>query len=318
MLTFERATLDSTGAFYINELERLDQTVHEPLVDITWGRDIMLREDITVGDETSSFTNSTFGSVGGFRPGGKSWIGKNTTQIQKIQLDIMKTAQPLTLWGEELGYSLPELASAAQVGRPIDSQMYDGLRTKHQMDIDEQVYIGDVDLGFYGLCNSPQVTATNVVAGASSFTQWAKKTPLEILTDFNSAITTAWAASGWAVAPGEVRLPPNQFGYISSPPITSAGSVSVMTYVEENNVYTKRTKKPLNIQYLKWLVGRGAGGTDRMLVYTNRKDYVRFPMTDLQKTPVEYRSLQLITTYWGRLGVMEFPRPNTLLYADGI
>jgi hypothetical protein len=55
-----------------------------------------------------------------------------------------------------------------------------------------------------------------------------------------------------------------------------------------------------------------------MMVYTNRKDYVRFPMTDLQKTPVEYRSLQLVTTYWGRLGVVEMPRPNTLLYADGI
>jgi hypothetical protein len=318
MFTFDQATIDSTGSFYINELERLDQAVHEPLVDITWGRDIMLREDITIGDETSSFTNSTFGSVGGFRPAGKSWVGKNTTQIQRVQLDIMKTANPLTLWGEELSYSLPELASAAQVGRPIDTQMYDALRTKHQMDIDEQVYIGDVDLGFYGLTNSPNVTATNVVAGTAGYTQWIKKQPTEILNDFNTALTTCWAASGWAVAPASVRIPPNQFGYLFTPPVTTAGSESIGTYVMKNNIYTARTGRQLDIQYLKWLIGRGVSGADRMMVYTNRKDYVRFPMTDLQKTPVEYRSLQLVTTYWGRLGVVEMPRPNTLLYADGI
>jgi hypothetical protein len=313
----DQATIDSTGAFYVNELERLDQTVHEPLVDITWGRDIILREDITVGDDNSSFTNSTFASMGGIAPTGKSWIGKNTTAIQRVQVDIQKTVYPLSLWGEELAYTLPELASAVQTGRPIDSQMYDGLRLKHQMDIDAMVYTGDTGYGLYGLINSPQVFTGNVVNGGSG-TQWTTKTPAQILTDVNTMLATTWANSGWAIVPGEIRLPPNQFGYIATPPITTAGTVSIMTYLEENNIYTKRTKKPLNIQYVKWLAGAGAGGTDRMMAYTNDQRRVRYPLTDLQRTPVEYRGIFMVTTYWGRLGAVEFVYPNTLIYQDGI
>jgi len=42
MLTYDKYTIDSTGAFLIGELERLDQTLHEPLYNVTWGRDIDL------------------------------------------------------------------------------------------------------------------------------------------------------------------------------------------------------------------------------------------------------------------------------------
>ena len=35
METYDKMTLDSTGAFYIGELERLDQTLHEPRVAIS-------------------------------------------------------------------------------------------------------------------------------------------------------------------------------------------------------------------------------------------------------------------------------------------
>ena len=55
METYDKRTLDSTGAFYVGELERLDQTLHQPLVAVTWGRDIDLREDVSMADETSAF-----------------------------------------------------------------------------------------------------------------------------------------------------------------------------------------------------------------------------------------------------------------------
>src|SRR5215471_5354102 len=89
--TYDQATRDATGVFLIGELERLDQTIHEPLVSVTWGRDIDLREDITTGDEISSFTNSAFAAAGGINPTGIAWIGKNVNDITGAQLDIGKT-----------------------------------------------------------------------------------------------------------------------------------------------------------------------------------------------------------------------------------
>ena len=101
LMTFDAATMDSTGSFLIGELERLDQTLHMPLASVTWSRDIDLREDVSIADEVSSFTNSTFAAVGGTSPTGKAWIGKNSNAIAGMSLDIGKTANPLNLWGME-------------------------------------------------------------------------------------------------------------------------------------------------------------------------------------------------------------------------
>lgn len=87
MLTFDQRTVDSSGAFLVGELERLDQTMHEPLASVTWSRDIDLRSDVSIADETSSFTNSTFAAAGGPSGSGKAWVGK-ILMLSKVSLWI--------------------------------------------------------------------------------------------------------------------------------------------------------------------------------------------------------------------------------------
>jgi hypothetical protein len=55
-----------------------------------------------------------------------------------------------------------------------------------------------------------------------------------------------------------------------------------------------------------------------MMVYTNERKRVRFPMTLLQRTPIQYDAIWHKTTYFGRLGVVEFVYPETAGYFDGI
>lgn len=316
-------TRDSTGSFLIGELERLDMKLHDPLVAVTWGRDIDLREDVTIADEVSSFTNSSFASAGGMTPGGKSWISKDATAISGIALDIGKTTHPLYLWGLEIKYTIPELESAQKLGRSVDAQKHDGMRLKHQMDIDEMMYIGDTTFNQTGLINTNLtngvgVTYSNVIAGGVGPTTWISKTPDEILLDVNNLLQATWAASGWAVMPDELRLPPVQFGYLVSQKVSSAGNVSVLEFLRNNSLCNAANGRPLNIQPVKWLTGRGIGGLDRMMAYIRDRDRVRYPLVPLQRTPMEYRSIWQIVTYFGRLGVVEFVYPETVQYADGI
>lgn len=312
MRTFDAQTIDSTGAFLLGELERLDQTMHEPLVSVTWGRDIDLRSDVSIADETSSFTNSSFAAAGGPSPTGKAWVGKNTDTIAGIALDIGKTAQPLTLWATQIGWTIPELESAKAVGRPVDSQKYAGLLLKHQMDVDEQVYIGDEVLGVEGLLNSSKVGATNVNKN------WKTATPQEILDDVNLVLNNAWVASGFAVCPDKLLLPPVQFSLLTSRIVSDAGNISILEFLKLNSLSNSVNGHPLDIQPSKWCVKRGVGGTDRMLTYTQSENRVRFPMVPLQRTPIEYRDLRQLTTYFGRLGVVEWVYPETAFYADGL
>ena len=321
-------TYDTTGAFLVGELERLDMTMHQPLVSISFGRDIDLREDVTIADEISSFTLTTFGASGGLGTGqgigtGKAWVGKTTNQVAGVAVDIGKKTFPLTPWAQELKYDIFELESAAKVGRPIDTQKFEALQMKHQMDIDEQVYYGDVN-GATGLTNNSLVTnVANVANGAAGTPAWTTKSPSEILADVNTALATTWANSAWAVIPERMLIPPAQYSYISTQLVSLAGTVSILKYVEDNNICAARGRK-LEIFPLKWLVGAGVGGTigtpsvDRLMVYTKQKKYVRFPMTMLARTPVQYDGLYHKSTYFCKLGVVEFVYPQTGGYFDGI
>lgn len=319
-MTFDNAsqfTIDSTGAFLIGELERLDQELHEPLVAVTWGRDIDLREDVTMGDEYSSYTLSSYAAPGGITPTGKNWIGKNSTAITGVQIDIGKIVNPLIPWGTELKWTLMELESASRVSRPIDTQYYDAMKLKYQMDIDEMVYTGDTTYGKFGMFNSPLVTPANVAAGVGGVT-WALKTPDEKLTDVNEVLTAAWAASGYAVVPKELRLPPAAFSKLASEKVSTAGNVSTLEFLRNNSIANAANGQPLNIQPVKWLTAGGATSVNRMVAYTKDKSYIRFPMVPLAHTPVEYRSIWQLTTYYGKLGVVEVVRPETIAYRDGI
>jgi hypothetical protein len=328
--TWDGRTVDSTGAFLVGELERLDQTLHEPLAAVTWGRDIDLREDVTIADEVSSFTLTTYASNSGLGAGqgigtGKAWIGKATDQISGVGLDIAKIPHTLRPWALEIKYTILELESAAKLGRPIDAQKYEALQLKHQMDVDEMVYYGDTNMGETGLVNNSLVTSVqNVAAGGAGGTVWTSKTPDEILSDVNTALTTVWAASAWAVIPSRALLPPAQFGYISTQKVSLAGNVSILKYIQDNNILTTAGKGKLDILPLKWCIGAGVGGTigtvgvDRMVIYTKDRKRVRYPMTLLQRTPIQYDSIYHKSTYFCRLGAVEVVYPETMGYFDGI
>lgn len=334
--TRDGRTVDSTGAFLVGELERLDLNLHKPLAAVTWGRDIDLREDVTIADDASSFTVSSFASNGGLGQGqivgnGKSWIGRKANQVPTTSVDIAKIVNPLTPWGNELAYTLFELEAAARLGRPIDQQKFEALQLKHQMDIDEQVYVGDSSLGLGGLVNHSLVsqfgTVSSVATGASGYATWLTKTPDEILADINNMLTTVWAASGYAVIAKDILLPPAQYGYLSSAKVSNAGNISILKYIAENNIYTMSEGRDISIKPLKWLAGTtdsglaaaiGNGGLDRAVVYTKEKERVRFPMTPLNRTPVQFDSIFHKSTYFCKLGSVEVVYPETIGYFDGI
>ncbi|KFC07534.1 hypothetical protein GTGU_01777 [Trabulsiella guamensis ATCC 49490] len=311
MFTVDRATIDSTGAFIVGELERMDQTLNMPLVSVKWTRDMPLRSDISIADEVSSFTNTDFSSVGGPNPAGKNWMGKKGTATPGPELDITPTRNNLTPWATEVSWNVLELASAQKLGRPIDTQKYEAMKLKWNMDTDEQVYIGDSILGVAGLLNLPDVTP---LAAAAAWTLTTD--PDVILQDINLVLTDVWMRSGYAVCPAKIGMAPELFGMLTMMKVSSAGNISVLEYVKINSIAYQENGEPLEIVSMKWASRRGAGGAHRVVAYTQDEKYVRFPMVPLLNTPLEYRSMQQLTVYYGKLGQVEAPYSNTISYLD--
>jgi len=319
--TFDQATLDSAGAFLIGELERLDPMTQEPLIATTWSRDIDLRTDVQMGDTSSSYTISSFGATGGAAPAGIAWAGAETTTLPRIQLDIGKIVSPLNIWSMEVAYTVVELQSAQLTGRPIDVQMLAALNRKHQMDSDQVCYIGDAAIGTTGLLNSAAVTnVTNVANGIAGTPQWITKTPDEIRNDVNELLTSVWAATGYSTPPTKIGLSPIAFGYISTTIASSAANTTILTFLKENNILTAEKGIPLDFVPIKWLAAANLPGAtyDRMIAYSQRPEFVRYPMVPLQPVAPQYAGIWVKVPYYGKLGVVETVYPETIGYRDGI
>lgn len=313
-------TRDSALSYFVNQLDNLDKKLYEPLVSVSWGRDIKLRAGITMSNESTSFIRSAFAAAGSLQntTGNMSWISAETNAIPGISINGERVVLPLRLAAREVTYTSVELERSQLTGQPIDTQKMDAMNVIYQMNVDQMVYIGDSYVGATGLLNDAAVTAGSVALGANGSALWINKTPDEILYDVNALITAAWAASGYAVCPGSLLLPPAQFAYISSQKISSAGNVSILKFLKENCISLNINGKELDIQPVKWLPGIGSGSTDRMVAYTNAEDRVRFPMVPIRRETAYYQGIRYLAPYLFALGQVEFVYPETVQYADGI
>ena len=312
----DKATIDSTGVFLASELQRLDPVLHEPMASFTFGRDV----DITpldIGDEQTAFDRIAYSAMGGETPTGKSFVGSKVTEIGTVGLDSERVVAGTFVWAESIRKTVIELAQAQKLGRPLDPQMMNALQMKLNVDSQNMVYLGDTPSGVTGLCNDATVSeavVANNAADASAL--WTAKTDKEILTDINTILNAAWAATGYMICPDRIGLPPVKFSYLGTRKIEN-GSISLGRYLAENSLCNMINGKPLELVPMRELSGIATGPTDRMVAYSKRPDVVRWPRSVLLSTPVENRGLHQISIYYCRFGTVEFVKHEAVRYAYG-
>ena len=311
-MRFTDAEISSTGAFLVGELERLDQELYAPLADFTWSRDIDLREDVTIADEVTSFMLANYaggcGSIGG---SGQSWIKGMDTTPARVSVETSKVTTPLTPWGMEVSYSIFELQKAMQVGRPIDVQKYDAMKFKHQLDIDQQVYMGDEGIGVKGLLNNDAVVAKSNLGSVNVKTMSAE----DAVNLFNTVLESSWKATQYIRIPDTILIPPALFAALASKQLPNVDK-NVLEYVLQNNIAVSNGGK-LTIRPVKWLNDSSINsGNGRLVAYTKARDVVRFPLVQLQSMAPQFRDFMQSVPYYGALGGVEFVRPEMVYYGD--
>ena len=310
-MRFSDSEIASTGAFLTGELEKLDATLYEPLSDFTWSRDIELREDVTISDETTSFILSNYASgFGGTGVGTKNWIKGMTTTPAQPAVSTQKVLSPVTPWGMEVAYDVFELQKAQRVGRPIDVQKYDIMKLKHQMDIEQMVYLGDTEVGVKGLLNNDAVVTHQNVGKLDSTT-----TQQQCRDFFNTILDAAWKATSYIRCPDRVLIPPSLYAKLASTQLENTDK-SLLEWIKVNNLSTS-LGYPLEILPCRVLADSSINsGKGRIVAYSKQRDVVRFPLVQLQSMPVQYRSYQQVVPYYGALGAVEFVRPEMVYYGD--
>lgn len=314
--SFDAATADSTGVFFSNELIRIDQTLIQPMADFPYTRDVDIIP-IDIGDEATGYDALRYTATGGVNPAGKSFVSARTTAIGTVGVDVERTTAPVNLWAEVIQYTVIELARAQKLNRPLDPTLMDSMRMKWNVDNQNQVMLGDAPTGSFGLVNLPGVTAAAVPNGTAGSPLWSTKTDAEILADVNAMLNAAWLASGYTKVPSKLGLAPSVFAYLVGRPVGTSGTKSMIAYLQENNISTANGVG-LQIVPMRELAGAGAGGTNRAIAYTQARDVVRFPRSSLENTPVQFDGLWQKTVYYAKVGQIEVPKPQLIIYRDGM
>lgn len=316
---FTDGAIATAGSFLVSELEKRDPIVRVPLTSFTYARDIPIKIGGGWVDHTSNL-NIDYGVTGGSGNGTVQASGANASPL--VQLNLEKDVYNTHVFNTTMRIRFTDMMRAQITGRSLDKMLSDGVRLVYDKHMDENVYKGLSQYGSYGLVNNPNITAATADAGVSTYTQWTKKTPQEILKDINDAINAVWSAGGYDMRamPNHIILPHEQFNYIATQPVSSLSEKSILTYLQENNVAGKNGVE-LIIAGVPWCKGAGTGSSDRMVVYVHHEDFVAVeelaPLSRVMTSP-STEAQAYDSLYMANLSEVEFFYTQTVRYVDGI
>ena len=313
-------TIDSGMAFLVGELEKQDPKLREPLTSVTWPRDIPVRTGGGFVDSVATY-NVDYATSGGNNDGVQGGAANN---IPVMQADIDKDSFRVFIWSHVMKLPFVDQEKMAQIGRSLPDILDKGIHLAHDKKLDVNAYTGLSEFGTTGLVNTTTIKTTTAAPHTASGTdtQWVHKTAVEIMKDINDAITATWQDSEFDVTGmgNHILIPPEQYAYIKNTPVSTAGERSIYTYLMENNI-AKDQGVTLSIQPCRWCKGVGTGSTDRMVVYCNNEDRVRFEMTSplaRVTTQASVTEAAYMTLFMSQFSQVEWLYTCCARYVDGI
>lgn len=324
-LTLDSASVATGQAFLQGELEKLNPTINEPLMSVTWPRDIVVKTGGGYVDFTSNFFVD-YATAGANQYG---LIAGETNNLPLIQGNVSKDVFPVFTFGYIVKVPFLDQARMTQVGRSLEDILTNGLRKNYDKTLDQNVYLGFPNVGTYGIVNNPNVTQTVAPLNSGGTSRkWRDKTPTEILDDVNSLINLTWAQSEYDITgmANHILIPPDDFNYINGTLVSNAGNMSILAFLQQFNT-AKAQGRDLVIAPARQCIGAGdpilsgETGSGRMVAYVNAEDRLCFdetvPLTRVITQP-SAEQVAYLSTYVAKVGVVKFLYFQCAAYMDGI
>ena len=314
--TLRRLAANDSYVFLMKELEKVDETILEPLTGTDWPRDMPV---ITGGGliESVASIDVTYASTG---KDDDNLFFDAANNIPVIQADMSKQVARTFNFAEYLAFNIMEKEKMMSVGRDPETFLNKGIRLHCDKVLDRNVYLGFRKVSSTGLCNNPSIIRSSAAQGAGGSTRWRDKTADEILNDINTAISAVWTENDCSSdgLPNHILVPVEQFGMLVTRKVSDDSERSILTYVLENNIAARQGKE-LIISPCKWCSGIGSSSTDRMVVYMNQEDRICFNLTQpLRRMETEYAEMRIKIPYIAQFSEVRFLYPSTVRYMDAI
>lgn len=316
-------------SFLLSELTYVEQEVlRQPYPEIKYPSIIPISTEAGPYVESIAFKTLDF-------KGEPQLLGAKSGDIPLVELAAGKGS--VTVHTYSLGYdwSLIEAGKAQELSRMSRSAAINYLAEKPQavrqlteQFLDKAFFIGDgrtadVKTGLLNDSTVP-VTDTGSLLGGASMTiaqiiaqADKEKVAQDLVNLFSNAILRVYITQTNTIfRPTHVLLPALQYGQMLTTRIPNT-SDTLISYLEK--VLSKQGNS-VTFEPLIHLAGRGAGGADRMMVYTRDPKYVKghMPMPFGLQPPGTKDNITFVSGGLVRIAGTELRIPKQHLYVDGV
>lgn len=221
--------------------------------------------------------------------------------------------------GAAYQYNLQEMRAAAFGNVPLEQRRANAARRAIAQKENKISFFGDTLSGLVGLFSAPNITSVSIPAtGTGATTQWANKTPDQILFDMNLVSNTVVSVSLGVENPDTMLLPLSQYNYVASTARSQYSDKTILNYFLENNPYIKQ------VEWVNELKGAGVSGSgsapyDRMYSYRRSPEVLTLEIpSDFEQLELQIKNLVFKVPCIERFGGLLVYYPLALAFGDGI
>lgn len=253
------------------------------------------------------------------KAGKAGWLHGRGRDVPLVDINSEKHETEIRMAGIGYDYSIEEINVARTQGINLDAVKAMVARRAYEEHVEDVAYDGDEAVGFEGLLGHSAVTAADVADGAATTPEWSTKTPDEILLDVNNALTGVWITTKTVAMADTILLPLSQYSLVATKRLSDTSDITILEWIEKNNIYSKVTGQKLTIRANRKLAGKGSGGSDRMVAYRRSPEVVKMhiPMR-LQFVAPQPEIFRIVVPGMYRLGGVDVRLPKEIRYYDAI
>jgi hypothetical protein len=310
---FNTDAMKANLAFVERNTSHVESTIYEVKYP-----DLNYEELIPVDTSAHPFAASvTYYSMDG--AGKAAWINGNGKDIPVANSEMEQFETPVYTAGIGYSWGWEEVGRAAMIGINLGDAKARYARRSYTEMVYRVALQGDATKGFSGLFDYPGVPAANLPNdGATSSRLWSQKSPDQIIRDVNSALMGINTATERTEMANTLVLPWERLEYVASTRLTDT-SMTILQFLQEQNVYTATTGQPLTIRGKRGLLTAGDSSTARMIAYRNSPEVLKLHIPQPHIfLPVQIEGLQYTVPGVFRLGGLDIRLPKAVIYRDGL
>ena len=256
--------------------------------------------------------------------GSAAIIHSYANDLKNLEVSAKLTVRQIYSEGISFSYSIQEVRAANFAGKPLNERKAMGCR-RQMLSLENKIAFfgndatkGVPGLDFEGFVNNSQVNSVTLPDGVSTFTDWARKTPDEIIADVQLMASTIRDLTNGIESPNTLLLPEAQFALIATTPRSTVSDTTILDFILKSNPWVREVVPVYNLKDAA-PVSASYDSEDAMILYDRSPEKLTLEIPqDVEFLPPQEKALAFEVPVHARTAGVIIYYPKSVAQGNGI